>query len=160
LAHLCPPAIRRFGADAYGSVTVEFVIALPILLAMLAFSVQYGNALKVRNSLDVASRDAARYLARAPLNQAGTAVDQVFLDRAEQIIQDRVITTQSSIASFSANSDMTTATIDVTINVPFPLLTYIGLFNSVDANIPMSASETWARTGDTVTTTATSGGSS
>jgi len=56
---------RNFLKDKAGSVTVEFVIALPILLAILAFAVQYGNALKVRNNLDVASRDAARYRPKA-----------------------------------------------------------------------------------------------
>ena len=158
MAHIIPWSIRRFGSDTRASVTVEFVIALPVLLAMLAFSVQYGNALKVRNNLDVAARDAARYLARAPLDPTGTAVDQVFIDRARQLIAERVATSKATVANFTATSDVTASNVNVTINVPFPLLTYIGLFNTVDANIPMSASENWTRTGDTIVTTATSGG--
>ena len=158
MAHKIPWSVKRFARDVDASVTVEFVIALPVLLAMLAFSVQYGNALKVRNNLDVATRDAARYLARAPLDPTGTSVDQIFIDRARQIIADRVATSKATVASFSGASDITAASVDVTINVPFPLLTYIGLFNSVDANIPMAASENWTRTGDTIVTTATSGG--
>ena len=159
MAHLYAGGPRSFASDTRASVTVEFVIALPVLLAMLAFSVQYGNALKVRNNLDVASRDAARYLARAPLNSAGTGVDQVFIDRARQIVSDRVETTKASIASFSATSDASAAVVNVTIDVPFPLLTFIGLFDTADATIPMSAAENWRRTGDTIITTASSGGS-
>lgn len=150
---------RRFLEDNRGSSTVEFVIALPILLAILAFAVQYGNALKVRNNLDIASRDAARYLARAPLNAGGTDVDTIFKNRAKTIVEDRIDTTKSTLASFAATSDSNAVTVNVTINVPFPLLTWIGLFDSADPSLTMSASESWARTGDTVTTTSSSGGS-
>ena len=145
--------------DDRGSSTVEFVIALPILLAMLAFSVQYGNALKVRNNLDIASRDAARYLARAPLDSSGNNVDSYFTNQAQQIVTSRIASTKSSIASFTSSSNATAATVDVTINVPFPLLRWIGLFDTATANLSMSASESWARTGDNVLTTSTSGGS-
>ena len=157
MAHRFANLVKIFGKDCRGSSTVEFVIALPVLLAMLAFSVQYGNALKVRNNLDIASRDAARYLARAPLNTAGTDVDVVFKTRAQQIISDRVVNTKSTIASYSSTSDSTAATVNVTINVPFPLLKWMGLFTDTNPTLSMSASETWARTGDGVTTSSTSG---
>lgn len=149
--------LRRFLTDNRGSSTVEFVIALPILLAILAFAVQYGNALKVRNNLDLASRDAARYLARAPLNPGGTDVDTFFKLAARKIVSDRIDTTKSTISNFVSTSDVTSVTVNVTIDVPFPLLSWIGLFDTADANMSMSASESWARTGDTVTTTSTSG---
>lgn len=154
---LCYSRIRQFLSDNRGSSTVEFVIALPILLAILAFAVQYGNALKVRNNLDVASRDAARYLARAPLNPAGTDVDNFFKLAAKKIVSDRIDTTKSNISSFVSTSDITSVSVNVTIDVPFPLLSWIGLFDTADANLSMSASESWARTGDTVTTSSTSG---
>jgi len=149
---------RHFLCDKAGSVTVEFVIALPILLMILAFSVQYGNALKVRNNLDVASRDAARYLARAPLNAAATDVDVFFKNKARQIVSARVEKTKSTISSFAPASDATSATVSVTIDVPFPLLRWLGLFSNSDPTLSMSSSESWARTGDGITTTSTSGG--
>lgn len=159
MARQCLRLVKNWLKDDRGSSTVEFVIALPILLAMLAFSVQYGNALKVRNNLDIASRDAARYLARAPLDSTGNAVDSVFTAKAQNIVATRIASTKSSIASFTSSSDATTATVEVTIDVPFPLLRWIGLFDSATANLSMSASESWARTGDTVITTSSSGGS-
>ncbi len=150
--------LRKFITDVAGSSTVEFVIALPILLAMLAFSVQYGNALKVRNNLDIVSRDAARYLARAPLNAAQTDVDTVFKDRARQLIEDRVANTKSTISSFTPTSNATGASVSVTIDVPFPLIKWIALFSTAAPTLSMSSSESWARTGDAVVTTSTSGG--
>ena len=149
---------RRFAADEKGSSTVEFVIALPILLAMLAFAVQYGNALKVRNNLDLASRDAARYLARVPLQETGgsTTVDQVFLDKARSIVADRLGSTTSTITSFVSTTNDTQSTVNVTIEVPFPLLTWIGLFESAEASLSMTASENWARTGTTIVTVSSS----
>jgi len=150
---------RKFFTDVAGSTTVEFVIALPVLFAMLAFSVQYGNALKVRNNLDIASRDAARYLARAPLNAAKTDIDAVFKTRAEQIVANRVANTNSSISTFTPTSNETIATVAVTIDVPFPLLKWLGLFTSASPTLSMSSSESWARTGDAVVTTSTSSGS-
>ena len=149
----------NFVRDKTGSVTVEFVIALPILFAILAFCVQYGNALKVRNNLDVASRDAARYLARAPLNSAATDVDVYFKNKARKIVDDRVEKTKSTITSFSPVSDATSASVSVTIDVPFPLLRWIGLFQTENPSLSMSSSESWARTGDGITTTSSSGGS-
>ena len=148
---------RKFFKDSSGSVTVEFVIAMPILLAVLAFAVQYGNALKVRNSLDFSARDAARYLARAPLNSAGTDVDQIFKDRARLIIANRVETSKSRITTFSPVTDSSTASIDVTVDVPFPLLKWIGIFDGAEATMSMSTTESVLRTGDSVTTTSTSG---
>ncbi len=151
---------RKFLNDINGSSTVEFVIALPILLAMLAFAVQYGNALKIRNNLDMASRDAARYLARAPLNAAGNDVDVFFKNTAQQLVSSRVTGTKNTISAFTSVSDATSATVDVTIDVPFPLLQWIGLLDPEHATLSMSASETWSRTGDGVITTSTSGSGS
>lgn len=150
--------LHRFWNDNSASSTVEFVIALPILLAMLAFAVQYGNALKVRNNLDLASRDAARYLARTPMQDNGgsMSVDQVFLDRARSIVENRLGSTTSTITSFQSTSDDTQATVDVTIDVPFPLLTWIGLFESAKPSLSMSARERWTRTGTTIVTISSS----
>lgn len=150
--------VRNFISDTEGSSTVEFVIALPILLGMLAFAVQYGNALKVRNNLDVASRDAARFLARAPLDPSGNDVDNYFKQRARQIVAARVENTKSMISNFVPTSDATKVTVSVTIDVPFPLLEWIGIFDTASPNLSMTSTESWERTGDTVITTSTSGG--
>lgn len=156
VTRLITKKLSEFWQDRTGSSTVEFVIALPILLGMLAFAVQYGNALKVRNNLDLASRDAARYLARVPLQgtAGSTTVHPVFQDRARSIIENRLGSTTSTITEFRSSSNETQATVNVTIDVPFPLLTWIGLFESVEPALTMTASEQWTRTGTTIVTVA------
>lgn len=124
---------------------------------MLAFAVQYGGVLKIRNNLDVASRDAARYLARAPLNSSGSGVDQVFIDRARQMIEDRVENADAKIASFAAASDATTATVNITIDVPFPFLEMIALISTARPNIQITTTENWTRTGDGIVTSSSTG---
>lgn len=145
-----------FRTDTRGGATVEFVIALPILLAIMGFSVQYGHALSVRNSLDIASRDAARYLARAPLSTSGD-IDPVFLINAYDIIDSRVSGGDSVITDFTPTSTTANATISVTVNVRFPLLKIISLFDSSDPTVALTATESWARSGTLVYTANSSG---
>lgn len=82
--------IRSFVSDTRGAITVEFVVTLPILLAALGFAEQYGQAMQTRNSLDVAARDAARFISRAPLDPTGTTVPDTFLCTARGIIETRM----------------------------------------------------------------------
>ncbi|QPH55296.1 TadE/TadG family type IV pilus assembly protein [Pontivivens ytuae] len=82
--------LRTFLGDARGAITVEFVVTLPILLAALGFAEQYGNAMRVRNSMDVAARDAARFISRAPINENTRTVDDQFICTARQIITLRL----------------------------------------------------------------------
>jgi hypothetical protein len=61
---IIPHALRQFARTSNGSVTVEFIATLPLLLMTLAFSFEFGYALW---AYDVASRDvsaAVRYYAR------------------------------------------------------------------------------------------------
>lgn len=151
MTHKAMSTFQRFVRNNEGSATVEFVLALPILLALMAFSIQYGNALAIRNNLDVAARDAARYLARAPLNDStGASIDSTFINKSQAMVAERVLFTKSTITTFSANSDVDGATVEVTIDVPFPLLAWLGLFDTATPSLTMSSSEYWVRTGDRV----------
>lgn len=94
--------IRGILGDTRGAITVEFVVTLPILLAALGFAEQYGQAMQTRNSLDVAARDAARFLSRAPLDPTGTTVPDVFQCAARGIIEARM---GDSITLFDGGSD-------------------------------------------------------
>ena len=96
--------IRNFLRDSQGAITVEFVVTLPILLAALGFAEQYGQAMQTRNSLDVAARDAARFISRAPLDPTGTTVPDVFLCAARGIIETRM---GDSITLFGGAEDGT-----------------------------------------------------
>ena len=58
-------ALRQFARTSHGSVTVEFIATLPLLLVTLAFSFEFGYALWAYDTTARDVRAAARYLARA-----------------------------------------------------------------------------------------------
>ncbi|GIX13963.1 MAG: hypothetical protein KatS3mg118_1922 [Paracoccaceae bacterium] len=137
--------LSRFGAETRGAVTVEFVVALPLLLGVLAFAVQYGYAMQVRNALDVAVRDAARYLSRAPVDPITHSVDPAFLDKAVQLVNDRI----SDAAVVEVNDLVVRAdmvAVKATATVDLPLLQVIGWFSGDDTaqTIAMVSCEGWA----------------
>lgn len=147
--------IRSFIRDEDAAVTVEFVIALPLLLAMMVFSVQYGNAIRVRNSLDSATRDAARYLARTPLDSSG-ALNPYFIGRANQIVADRLGEKANNIFLSSQVSDAS-ANVTIRADVPFPLLRMTGFYDPGEDYIRMNSEQFWVRTGTAVVTSSGGG---
>lgn len=92
-------ALRRFAADERASVSVDFVISIPILLAVLVLTSEYGRVLQMRSTLNNAVADAARYLSRAPLNEAGDAFPEIVVSRAEALITGRIATPYLAIAA-------------------------------------------------------------
>lgn len=83
-----------FARDRRGSNTVEFVISIPILLAVLVLSTEYGKILHQRTVLDSAVADATRYLSRVPYDPAFLPTQKRFptgaVDYANEIIGARV----------------------------------------------------------------------
>ncbi len=157
MVHSTFDMIRNFARDERAAVTVEFVIALPLLLAMMVFSVQYGNAIRVRNALDSATRDAARYLARTPLNSDGS-LDFYFINRAQDLVRDQISNKANNI-SVNPQVTATSATVNISAEVPFPLLRMTGFYEPDEAFITMRSSQFWRRTGTAVeTSTINSGG--
>ena len=88
--------VRGFIRDEAGSASIEFVVTLPLLIALLAISFEYGRAFAIREALDSAVRDATRFLARAPATLVDDAagqrpgLQQYFVDRARDMVSDRV----------------------------------------------------------------------
>ncbi|MEM9011868.1 MAG: TadE/TadG family type IV pilus assembly protein [Pseudomonadota bacterium] len=139
--------VERFKRDKRGAATVEFVIALPVLLAVLVFSTQYGRAMQVRNALDVAVRDAARFLSRAPL--AGDSVPAAFVTEAESLITSRMGEAVESVNFVEVSGSTAQAEVTVVANVRLPLLRLIRQIAGGEgdlSSIPMHASEVWPRT--------------
>lgn len=60
---------RDFAHDDAGTAGLEFVTTVPLLLGVLVFTAEYGEALRSRMALDSAVQDIARYLARAPVDR-------------------------------------------------------------------------------------------
>lgn len=157
MVHSTLKLLRSFVRDERAAVTVEFVIALPLLLAMMVFAVQYGNAIRVRNSLDSATRDAARYLARTPLDPSG-ALNPYFSARAQQIVTTQIGDKAENIFVMSS-ANATEASVTIRADVPFPLLRMTGFYDPGEDYIRMNSSQVWVRTGTAVETSSTGGGS-
>jgi Flp pilus assembly protein TadG len=147
VSEVCAAQSRRlgsFGRERDGAVTVEFVIAVPLLLAVLAFAVQYGFAMQVRNALDVAVRDAARYMSRAPIDPATATVDARFLDKATALVEARVGRSAAvSVNDLRITADV--AAIRATATVHLPLLEALVLVTGTPdlAQVAMVACEGW-----------------
>lgn len=90
--------LRRFARDRSGSVTVDFIVSLPILLAILVLTSEYGRTLQMRMTLESAVADAARYLSRAPLVPGGDAFPPEAVAIARNLIVSRVPTPHLAIS--------------------------------------------------------------
>lgn len=125
---------RLFG-DRRGSVSVDFVVSIPILLAVLVFTTEYGRVLQMRTTLDGAVSDATRYLARAPLNAEGTGYSDAVIAVAEQLITSRINTTRINIGTpviadltdQTASADYRTVSLSAAVGVATPALAVIAL---------------------------------
>jgi len=147
--------IRSFIRDDRAAVTVEFVIALPLLLAMMVFAVQYGNAIRVRNTLDSATRDAARYLARTPV-EANGSIHPYFIGRANQMVATQLGSKANNIF-LSSQVNSTSASVSIRADVPFPLLRMTGFYDPGEDYIRMNSTLDWVRTGTAVETSSAGG---
>jgi Flp pilus assembly protein TadG len=61
--------LRRLRGDERGSVVVEFVITLPLILAMLVLIAEFGRAIWYHHVVTKGVRDATRFLSRAPVTE-------------------------------------------------------------------------------------------
>ena len=66
--------LRTFASREEGTITVEFVVMLPVVLAALAFTFEFGRALWAHHVLSENVRSASRYLARTLITDDTRAV--------------------------------------------------------------------------------------
>ena len=135
-----------FAGDDKASVSVDFVVAIPILLAVLVFTSEYGRVLQMRTVLDNAVSDATRYLARAP--KTGNVFPPEILAIAEQIIRQRVNVNHIAIGqpdtdlvNASATSDYETVSLTVSIGIETPAISVIALASYGDSNPEVSGTD-------------------
>ncbi|MEL7465879.1 MAG: TadE/TadG family type IV pilus assembly protein [Pseudomonadota bacterium] len=89
LRHIAEKALN-FSRDGRGSVTVDFVISIPILVGVLVITSEYGRVLQMRTTLDNAVSDATRYLTRVQPDEATgqfTVTSRAF---ADELIRNRL----------------------------------------------------------------------
>lgn len=140
---------RRFASDTRASVSVDFVVSIPILLAVLVFTTEYGRVLQMRTVLDNAVADASRYLARAPLNDEENGFPSSVIAVAETLITSRVNTDLVAISapeivdqtSQTSSSDFRTVSLSAAVGVSTPALSILALAGP-NATITNSSGET------------------
>ncbi|MFV0472709.1 MAG: TadE family protein [Pikeienuella sp.] len=122
-------AARRFRADRAGAATVDFIVSLPILLAVLVLTSEYGRVLQMRAVLDNAVADAARYLSRAPLDASGAAFPPGVIEIAEELISARINTRHLAISAPAIGEDgeFRTVRVSAAAGVEAPALGLLGL---------------------------------
>lgn len=121
-------AVRRFVADDRGNAGLEFVTSIPLLLGVLIFTAEYGEALRERMILDNATHDVARFLARAPIDNTAPAPSAanpapavqpafyaVTLTEAQRMFNDRVGFTDTADPRF-VGGDAVVFTATITLN--------------------------------------------
>lgn len=127
--------ICAFWRDQRASVSVDFVVSIPILLAVLVFTTEYGRVLQMRTVLDNAVSDATRYLARAPLNEEGDGYSPEVISVAERLITSRVNSNQINIGSpviddltgQTSSLDYRTVSLSAAVGVVTPALSVLAL---------------------------------
>ncbi len=122
--------LRRFLAADAASVSVDFVVSIPILLAVLVLTSEYGRVLQMRASLGNAVADAARYLSRVPLDQTGAAFPPEIVAIAEGLVTSRVNTPHLAVSEpvVGAAGGFTTVSISAAAGVTSPALGILTLF--------------------------------
>lgn len=103
-------SIRRFGRSSSGSMTVEFVATLPIILAALAFIFEFGRAVWAHQIVTKGVRDASRYISRAAITAGNEATIKT---QAENLAKTGQLTSGGTVG-FPWNNG-TTFTIDLTV---------------------------------------------
>lgn len=137
-----PRQAREFIRDDRGNAGLEFATTCPLLLGVLVFTAEYGEALQARMALDLAVQDVARYLARAPVDNATTAPNNPqislypeFVASAQDLLNRRVDPVHSFSASVvtvdTANFREPYYVISITAGttVEVPLLSIINVFS-------------------------------
>lgn len=127
--------VRAFLTDQRASVSVDFVVSIPILLAVLVFTSEYGRVLQMRTVLDNAVSDATRYLARAPLNEAGDGYSAEIITVAERLITSRVNSNQINIGTpvildltaRTSSRDYRAVSLSAAVGVETPALSVLAL---------------------------------
>lgn len=137
--------VRGFATREDGTASMEFVVALPLLLGPLVIFAEYGEALSKREQLDSAVADAVQLLANSPAWPGATEAEAPqlyteFVDRAAGLIAQRLGTSPNAIDfSYSMTGDLANGalrtpfymvTVNASITLNAGLLNFINAFTS------------------------------
>ncbi len=117
--------VGAFLDDERGTASLEFVVALPLLMVPLILFAEYGEALSKREQLDSALADAVQLLAASPAWPGPTPADpprlyRPFVDRAARLVAQRM---GAPVGSIGFAYDVTGDLSGGALRTPFHLVT-------------------------------------
>ncbi len=140
-------SFHRFLLDDSGTAGLEFVTTSPLILGVLVFTAEYGQALRTRMVLDSAVQDAARFLARSPVDNATIDPNNpeisfypATLTQAEQLIEERVgrqiafTAVPATMESTGFRTPYYRIAVTATMSVDLPLLSLFNIFREDSAD--------------------------
>lgn len=129
-----PSAIESLVCDRRGGVMVVFAVSLPVLFGAVGLAIDYGNATRVRVSLQVVADQAALTAAREL--RLGNSNDTIVSQVASNFARASLPASQSTIdVSSSISSDRTSLTVTIVKAVDTVFPQQLGLpFASVRVN--------------------------
>ncbi len=127
---------RNFFRKEDGSITVEFVVTFPLILAALAFSFEFGRMFVAHHTIVNNVRSAVRYLSRSDLSAARQT-------EAEQIVRTgvpsggaepewvesadiQIVPSQSTFTDANFRTGGQIVRVQATVNFRFLIATFIG----------------------------------
>lgn len=137
--------LRRFKTGRQGSITVEFVATLPIIIGALGLTYEFGRTLWAQQIATKDIREASRFLSRQALPLTSAAVTQAQnLAQTGQVAAGgslhypwtaaSTFTVTNPLTTFSASAFRTAGnTIEVRGSIPFTIsfLAFLGINTSV-----------------------------
>jgi Flp pilus assembly protein TadG len=105
--------LTRVAADRRGGAMVEFAVLLPVLMAMILGTVDVGRMFYVRQGLEYATEEAARYYVLNPTT-ASTNVTTALRSKMPGGMGSNVNVFYADTASCNGNSAVTCTTITAT----------------------------------------------
>jgi len=120
-----------FRRDAGGATAVEFALILPVLLTFLLGLIEFGRAMWIRNTMQYAVEDAARY---AAITSGATSSD------VTTFAQSRLLALDSATVTFSVTFGASSVTVSATHSFQFlasGLLPFGPITLSASAQFPM-----------------------
>ena len=142
--------LRRFGRDERAAVTIEFVLAIPLFLSVLAFSFEFGRLFLAHQSTVNNVRAATRYITRVETetgsqrSDARTAADNLVRTGNVNggIAPDYLNGTNATVnVNIPDPDDSDQVSITVRVNFPLAIFNFTDTDDNAPAAIPFVIQE-------------------
>ena len=127
--------IRRFASDRSGAAAAEFVLALPMMLALLFGAMEAGHFFWTQHKIVKSVRDGARFATRLDVNQLCNGATAVMSDALEDEIQNVTATGQVDAGGVPKVPGWDPASVTVTVGCSSFVNT--GIYADLGGNGPL-----------------------